>query len=150
MGAVMQHLQPRVVIGPAVAGVGLEDELQVGKTGITERLGEADHGGGLDLRLARELGDPAEGDLLRMMDGEVGDLHQALGQPVAPFEDQRPQAHENHAARTRCRRRTEPASAAARAASGYLHAHPRSPAVPKFAFVCAAKRHRSWPSSIPI
>ncbi len=91
MGAVMQHLKPGIVVGPAVAGVGLEHKLQVGEAGIAERLGEPDHGGGLDLRLAREFGDAAEGDLLRMVDREIGHLHKPLRQTVPAFQDQRPQ-----------------------------------------------------------
>jgi hypothetical protein len=89
-----RNFQPRVVIGPAVAGVGLEDELQVGEAGIAERLSKSDHRGRLDLRFAREFGDTSEGNLLRMVDGEIRDLNQALGQAVPPLENEGPQLAE--------------------------------------------------------
>ena len=89
-----QLLQALAIVQDAVAQPGAEHLLQVREALVAQRLAEAHQCGGLHLGQPGDRGDGAEGDLVRVVQREAGDLGEALGQRGGAFGDQRPEGGE--------------------------------------------------------
>ena len=64
-----QLLEALAIVEDVVAEPGAEHLLHVGKALVAHGLAEPHQGRGLDLRLLRDRGDGAKGDLVRILEG---------------------------------------------------------------------------------
>ena len=84
-----QLLQALAIVQDAVAQPRAENLLHVGEALVAQGLAEAHQRRGLHLGLLGDRGDGAEGDLVRILQREGGDLGQALRQRLRALGDQR-------------------------------------------------------------